>query len=210
MHLGHVAMAQAALAQGAFSRVLFVPAGSPPHKSALLPAAVRWACVQATLAFVEDDRLQASPVELEAAAAGFTEPSEPTYYTYTSHTLRRLLSLPLQEPLPWGLPVLMGQDCFETLATWHEAAHLLERLQCWVYPRGAGELAGDLMASPQVAALVAQGAQLHPLQGPALPVSATLLRAALQSATPHGSTPQQQALLRQWLAPAVLQALVAL
>jgi nicotinic acid mononucleotide adenylyltransferase len=189
---------------------LFVPAGSPPHKSALLPAAVRWAGVQATLAWAADARLQASPVELDAAAVA----SEPTYYTYTSHTLRRLLGLPLSAPLPMGLPVLMGQDCFETLATWHEAAHLLERLQCWVYPRGEEDGQAQREAppsqpwyqTPAVAALVAQGAQLHPLQGPALPVSATLLRAALHSQP----TAAQQALLQQWLAPAVLQALVAL
>jgi nicotinate-nucleotide adenylyltransferase len=109
IHLGHLVLAEAFRGRLGLDRVLFVPAGTPPHKPAdeLVPALHRYAMV--TLAVAGHPGLVASPVEIERAG--------PSYSADTVETLAG----------DWPgarLFFLMGSDTFLDLPTWRTPERL--------------------------------------------------------------------------------------
>ena len=72
IHLAHLALAQEAAESLGLERVLFVPAGSPPHKPgvAITPGADRLAMVE--LAIAGNDRFVASRIELDRDGPSYT------------------------------------------------------------------------------------------------------------------------------------------
>ncbi|MHB1169170.1 MAG: nicotinate-nucleotide adenylyltransferase [Longimicrobiales bacterium] len=109
-HLGHLIVAQDAALALALDRVLFVPAGTPPHKRdrQLSPAAARLAMVEAATA--GNDRFDVEPWELEQ-----TGPS------YTLTTLRHLR----QQHPEAELWLLIGADQWAEFATWRGPEEIL-------------------------------------------------------------------------------------
>jgi nicotinate-nucleotide adenylyltransferase len=103
IHLGHLVFAEALRERLGLDRVLFVPAGTPPHKSAvgLAPALDRYAMV--SLAVAGHPAFVASPVELERAGP-----------SYSADTVEALAG-------EWPgarLVFLMGSDTFLDLPAW--------------------------------------------------------------------------------------------
>jgi nicotinate-nucleotide adenylyltransferase len=103
IHVGHLIFAEAFRERLALDRVLFVPAGTPPHKppGGLAPALHRYAMV--ALAVAGHPVFVASPVEVER-----TGPS------YSADTVEALAGA-------WPgarLVFLMGSDAFLELPTW--------------------------------------------------------------------------------------------
>lgn len=111
-HSGHRALAEAALASGAVSRVRWLPAGLPPHRAGPQASARdRLALVELLIAGEPAFELDAG--EIDAAARG--EPS------YTVHTLERLRrELGPNRPLA----LILGADAFLGLPTWHRWAEI--------------------------------------------------------------------------------------
>src|SRR5262245_6402553 len=112
VHLGHLVLAETFRERLALDRVLFVPAGTPPHKPprGLVPALHRYAMV--SLAVAGHPGFVACPVEVER-----TGPS------YSVDTLEALAG-------EWPgarLFFLMGSDTFLDLPTWRTP----ERLPTW-------------------------------------------------------------------------------
>src|ERR1700690_818991 len=103
VHLGHLALAEAALAALPLSEVLWLPSGSPGHRAP--PAAsARDRLAMLRLATAGDARYRIDTAELERA--------EPTY---TVHTLTRMRAeLGRAQPLV----LLLGSDSFLSLPTW--------------------------------------------------------------------------------------------
>lgn len=103
VHLGHVALAEAALAGLPLSEVLWMPSGSPGHRAS--PAAsARDRLAMLRLATEGNPRFRIDATEIES--------SEPTY---TVHTLARLRAqLGNAQPLV----LLLGSDSFLSLPTW--------------------------------------------------------------------------------------------
>jgi len=109
IHLGHLVLAEALRERLALDRVLFVPAGTPPHKPAagLVAGLHRYAMV--SLAVAGHPAFVACPVEVERAGP-----------SYSAETVERLAG-------DWPgarLFFLMGSDTFLDLPTWRTPERL--------------------------------------------------------------------------------------
>jgi len=148
VHLGHVALAEAALAQLPLGEVLWMPSGSPGHRAS--PAAsARDRLAMLRLATEGNSRFRIDAAELES--------SEPTY---TVHTLTRLRAqLGNEQPLV----LLLGSDSFLSLPTWlrwrelFDLAHIAAAVRPGHVPSDGGP-ASELAA--EIARRSARGEQL--------------------------------------------------
>jgi nicotinate-nucleotide adenylyltransferase len=112
-------------------RVLWIPAGDPPHKSGpLTPGAVRLEMVRAAVA--GDPRFEVSTLEVDR--------SGPSYTVDTVREVRR--ALPDAEVF-----LIIGADQLRSFATWREPRTILEHVRLAVMDR-SGERAID--ASPGI------------------------------------------------------------
>jgi len=155
VHSAHVALARLALQHLALDEVRWLPAGRPWQKAdrELAPDAHRVAMLE--LAIGHEPRFVLDERELHRAG--------------TSYTIDSVLELQAEEPgTEWFL--IIGQDQYARLHTWHRWQELLSRVTLAVAPR-AGESAE---AAPQVAALPHTKVAL-----PAFAVSATDIRERL-------------------------------
>ena len=113
-HLGHMEAARASIAALGLDKLLFVPAGLPPHKA--LPAGS--AAPEHRLAMVER---MADGLLLPGVAAVSSLELERKGKSYTSDTLKALRGQYPEDEL-W---LLMGTDMFLTLQSWHEAEQIM-------------------------------------------------------------------------------------
>jgi nicotinate-nucleotide adenylyltransferase len=104
IHNAHLAIARMAAAHWRLDRVLFVPAGQPPHKAAMTHAPFDDRARMAELACAHDPRFEVSRLE-----AG----SQRSYSIDTIEKVRTHLA-PADE-----LFFLIGADAFSELRTWH-------------------------------------------------------------------------------------------
>lgn len=112
VHLGHLAVCEAAHAAHGLGRVLLVPSGAPPHKQneqELVPGARRLEMVR--IAVEGRDFLEPSPVELDR--------SGPSYMVDTLELLQR--QYPEDE-----LFLVVGGDTVGELSTWYSWRRLFE------------------------------------------------------------------------------------
>ncbi|MBI4227588.1 MAG: nicotinate (nicotinamide) nucleotide adenylyltransferase [Candidatus Omnitrophica bacterium] len=105
VHVGHVQLAEGAITTLGVSRVLWIPAGQPPHKSVAgpVPAADRARMVE--LAIAGHPTQQLSRIELDRPGP-----------SYTVDTLRQLTRE--QPGVAWY--VLIGSDMLPDLPSWRE------------------------------------------------------------------------------------------
>jgi nicotinate-nucleotide adenylyltransferase len=118
IHYGHLLLADEVLEQLGLDRVLFVPAGVPPHKavSTLAPAADRYAMVR--LATADHPAFAVSDVELRRPGP-----------SYTVDTLATL-ALGGDE-----LFLLVGSETFLDLLSWRAPRRIAELARLVVVPR---------------------------------------------------------------------------
>jgi nicotinate-nucleotide adenylyltransferase len=110
IHLGHVAMAEAAADCAGLDRVLLVPASVPPHRAAATaPAGDRLAMTR--LAASGHPRLEVSDVELRRPGP-----------SYTVDTLRALA----REQPGAELHLLLGWDAAREILAWHAPEEVLQ------------------------------------------------------------------------------------
>lgn len=122
-HLGHLAMAQAALQELGLSAVRWIPAGAAwQKKRSLSDAAHRQAMVQATIA--GQAGMQLDTTELNRAG--------PSYTIDTVRALRR--AHPGQ-----AYALILGEDQWRNLPTWHQADELLATVKVVVARRLASD-----------------------------------------------------------------------
>jgi nicotinate-nucleotide adenylyltransferase len=109
IHLGHLVLAEALRERLALDRVLFVPAGTPPHKPSggLVAGLHRYAMV--SLAVAGHPGFVACPVEVERAGP-----------SYSADTVERLAG----DAPGARLFFLMGSDTFLDLPTWRTPERL--------------------------------------------------------------------------------------
>jgi len=210
IHRGHICLAQAAVTRCSLHKVLFVPAGVPPHKQKhpLTPFVHRYAMV--ALATQSEKKFAPSLLEapdLEVALSGKHKgKGRPNY---TIDTIRRLKATLRKSD---KLFFLIGIDAFRDIAKWHEARALLAECEFVVASRPgyslrdvAGALPVDLRPSaavtrpfrkqPAAGDLILPGVTLHLLEGVHQDVSATTIRSAAAQGQPLG----------RWLDPHVAE-----
>ena len=164
IHLGHVAMAQACIRAASLDRVLFLPAGQPPHKSGIASAEDRWRMVCAAVAPYK--RLEPCRIELDR---------EGTTYTFDT-----LTSLREQYPKA-AFFYIIGADTLLQLHSWHryqEVLHLCSFLMC---PRAG--VSEDAIARER-ARLQAEGARFVFVKMDSVDISSTEVREALAAGEP--------------------------
>ena len=126
-HLGHVALAQAAVAQWDLSQLLVVPTGQPLHKRRALSAA-HHRLAMCALAFSAVPQVRVDAREIERSGPSFT--------VDTLEALQR-------EHPGAQLCLIIGQDQAQTLQNWHRASDLARLAIIYVAarPESVGSIA---------------------------------------------------------------------
>jgi len=162
VHLGHAALAEAALARLPLAEVLWLPSGSPGHR-APPGASARDRLAMLRLATANNPRYRIDAAKLESP--------EPTY---TVHTLARLRAqLGGAQPLV----LLLGSDSFLSLPTWLRWRELFE-LAHIAHVSRSGHPAGDGGTPPEQLAASAAG-RIAAFSMPPVDISASAVRAQL-------------------------------
>jgi len=114
VHLGHLAIAEAARTALDLDRVLFLPAGSPPHKpgSVDAPAADRVAMVE--LAIAGHPGFELSRVDVDRPGP-----------SYTADSIERIAAAERAAGREPDLVLIMSVETLGELPEWHEPARLL-------------------------------------------------------------------------------------
>lgn len=153
-HSAHVAMAQYALEHLSFDEVIVMPTATPPHKQAE-EVAPEYRLEMARLAFAGIKGVIVSDLEQRRGGK-----------SYTVDTVAEIGPLSL----------LMGEDMFVTIESWHRAGELIGSTELVVFPRpgyqeGVEEMAARLRAQ--------YGAHVVVTDMPLHPGSSTEARAAI-------------------------------
>lgn len=124
IHFAHLAVAQEAAEVLGLERVLFVPAGQPPHKldRAVTPAADRLAMVESAIA--GNDRFAVDRLELEREG--------PSYTVDTLEALGRRHGPTGRGP---ELTLILSADSYLGLAMWREPRRIVELARLAIAPR---------------------------------------------------------------------------
>ncbi len=153
IHTGHLRAAETAREALGLERVVFVPAGLPPHREApRAPALDRWTMV--CLAIADNPLFEASDVEISRTGPSFTV-----------DTLRALSAA---RP-GVRLTLIVGSDTLPEMTAWHDLVGLLALCRVAVVQRPGEEAPAVSEGRPWVDAV----------SGPALPLSATEIRSRL-------------------------------
>lgn len=120
IHLGHLAIAQTAMAQAHLDRILFVIAANPPHKPGeqVTPAEIRVAMTAAAIA--HEPRFEISRLEVDRPGK-----------SYSAETLKLL-----HESLPDArLYFIVGYDSAVDMPRWYRPEEIVCRARVLIAPR---------------------------------------------------------------------------
>jgi nicotinate-nucleotide adenylyltransferase len=167
IHVGHLAIAEEARDALDLERILFIPAGQPPHKGAgdVSPAADRLAMV--ALAIADNPSFELSRVEVDRPGP-----------SYTVDTVAAFIETETAAGRTPDLTLILSAETFADLPTWHEPGRLLATVRVAVVPR-EGYPAPD----PGWLARTFPGQEdrVDFLEGPRLGLSSTALRGRVAS-----------------------------
>ncbi len=187
IHRGHLAVARAAQQRFGLGRILFVPAGSPPHKQGLPLTSYTHRYAMTALATSGDKLFIPSDIESPEQLAG-----SPSYSIDTVRQLKKELKKSDR------LFFIIGMDAFKDIAKWREPEPLLRETEFIVVSRPGFSLSDigaalpeDLRPTHKVLKtmkhhlvggdIVLSGVTIHLLPGVNERVSATQIRAAART-----------------------------
>lgn len=114
IHYGHLVAAEMACNEFALERVIFIPTGTPPHKTDRKIASSEFRYKMVSLAIDDNELFEISRIEIER-----------TGLTYTVDTLRLM-----HEQYPdYELYFITGADAFREIFTWRNVEEILELTQ---------------------------------------------------------------------------------
>ena len=175
VHYGHLKMAEAAMESSHFSKVLFIPTGTPYHKEqkSLLPFSDRLKLLELAIENCPDFAF--SPIEGEREGN-----------SYTFDTVRELLR---QNPTE-SYSLLIGTDQFLTLRSWHKIEELAKLVHFYVANRnGEMELTTFLQEKDALEKELSLSCELLSMQ--AIDISSTEIRNRLKEGKSiHGMLPR--------------------
>lgn len=120
-HCGHVSVARDVADRLELDRVLWIPAGEPPHKPSDRPAAAALRLEMTRSTVVADPRFEASTLEVERDGP-----------SYTVDTVRAVRA----ERPEAELFVIIGVDQYHELDSWRDPLGILEEARLVVIDRG--------------------------------------------------------------------------
>ena len=153
-HFGHLALAEWARAELGLDRVLFVPAGRPPHKTRTTSSSAAHRLAMTRLAVRGNAAFRVEPLETRRRGPSFT-----------ADTVRALAAR-------WPaakLHLLLGEDMYATFDTWREPEAIAERAVLAVALRPGARV-------PRPVRAAAQGRGTVWLRNPGLEISSSVLR----------------------------------
>ncbi len=124
IHIGHLAAAEEVREVLGLERILFVPAGIPPHKPDRLITAPGHRLAMVELAIAGNAAFEASRVELDRMGP-----------SYTVDTVEALARIPSGGRGP-DLTVILSAESFRGLPSWHEPGRLFGLARLAIVPRG--------------------------------------------------------------------------
>ena len=175
VHYGHLKMAEAAMESSHFSKVLFIPTGTPYHKEqkSLLPFSDRLKLLELAIENCPDFAF--SPIEGEREGN-----------SYTFDTVRELL---WQNPTE-SYSLLIGTDQFLTLRSWHKIAELGKLVDFYIANRN-GEMALSTFQKEKEALEKELSLHCNLFPMPAIDLSSTEIRKLLKEGKSiHGMLPK--------------------
>ena len=181
-HLGHLAVAAAAIAAGMCRWVTWVPAYAPPHKNShRVSFADRAAMVELTIA--DHENMSASRIEEELKLS-------PSYtFCVIDAWYLRYRSLPA---------LLIGADSLLELHNWHRGAELAERCRILTYPRRGYPISEEALAAHWKPAMVKKLLS-GMISGNFFEISSSELKSAMEKFTATGDIMS----VKNFLAPGV-------
>lgn len=164
-HFGHLATAEEVRFRLGLDEMLFIPAGSPPHKAQVPVTAVEHRLRMLQLAVADNPAFKIDLVEIERSGP-----------SYTVDTLEEL-----RKKVPNGdLVFVLGSDEFALLSTWHQP-QLLPRLARLAVMVRSGVLIDTAKVEEEVPGLNGRY-ELVPV--PNLAISSSALRARVRAGLP--------------------------
>lgn len=190
IHFGHLRLAEEMALALELSRVLFIPAGQPPHREAPRIAATHR---------LDMVRLATAGNPFFAVDAREVQRPQPSYTVDTLTSLRAEMGP--DQPL-W---LLLGADAFLGLASWHHWQQLFELANIAVVTRpGARLLQPDTLQEPLKSEVLKRQAADHSTAGPSGSVWFQRMTPLEISATAIRDTLSRQGSVRYLLPDAVL------
>ena len=162
IHLGHLAIAEAARETLGLERVLFLPAGVPPHKPDSVTASAGDRLAMVELAIAGNPAFELSRLDVDRAGP-----------SYTADSVRLVAAAERASGREPDVVLVMSAETFADLPGWHEPARLLADARVAVVPR-------DGHPVPEPAWIAAhfpgQAERILVLDGPRLGISSTAIR----------------------------------
>ncbi len=177
IHLGHLLMAEIAREVLGLQRVLFVPAGDPPHKRSRQKTPVHHRCAMVKLAIAGNLHFKLCLVDLERPG--------PHYSIDTIRLIQARFNLSAEQCF-----FIIGSDSVMDLSAWHNVQKFtsLCRLAVVHRPGYQPDVAALKRAIPEI------GSRLNWIEIPAMGLAASEIRARVQA----GQSIQYQVVDRVW------------
>lgn len=183
IHRGHLKAARLVGRRFGLDRILFIPAGDPPHKERPDMVAARHRLRMVRLAVAGTPGWTASPIEIRAGG--------------TSYSIRTIEAMRRTYPGA-RLFFIAGSDAFHEIKTWRNWRRVLERCSFIVMTRPGRGLASAVSAlgpefrprirriapRERMAGAGEEDGLIHLLSIPALPISSTDIRVRAASGRP--------------------------
>lgn len=164
IHIGHLAIAEEARESLQLDRILFVPAGRPPHKQADTVTDPERRYVMVQLAIADNPAFEVSRIELDRAG--------PSYTVDTVEALAAGAAGAGQSEIT-EITVILSAETFSELPGWHEPERILDAARVAVVPREGYPAPDPAWLSK---AFPGREARVAYLDGPLVGVSSTDIR----------------------------------
>ena len=162
IHFAHLALAQEAAESLGLERVLFVPAGSPPHKPGVAITAGEHRLAMIELAIAGNDRFVASRLELDRNGP-----------SYSVDTLEALAASRRAQGVTGEITMILSADAFLGLMSWRNPRRVLALARLAVAPRDGYPEAGPEFLTTNLPDLADRAVFLD---GPRIRLSASTMR----------------------------------
>jgi nicotinate-nucleotide adenylyltransferase len=190
IHLGHIALAKLAMAQGNLDSMLLMPCHMPPHRQAA-HASAKHRLAMTGLAIAGEDGLKVSEYELGKSS--------------TSYTVETLAHFCREFP-EVELFFCLGGDSLRQIKSWHRWQDIFELANLILLERDPGKVQLDTDIRARIVCSAEEldqpSGQILQLTAPTMDVSATEIRQHLLN---NMGEQAADVYLQQWLHPDVLK-----